>query len=160
LVFPQQWEGEDGSVAQAQRICAALGKLITRGSEVEHVDRLAIDNGPPVSPGSAESPSDDVLRDRPGMSPENQRFVLAQEYPRVVRIAQPADLTSVSSTALRSKVERLITLSTSAVAVCCSRASFSSRVSRATSVSWPEAEELLWRPTLRVFALRLRALAS
>jgi hypothetical protein len=33
-------------------------------------------------------------------------------------------------------------------------------VSRATSVSWPEAEELLWRPALRVFALRLRALAS
>ena len=82
-------DGEDGSVAQAQRICAALGKLIARGSEVGHVDRLAIDNGPPVSPGSAESPSDDVLRDRPVMSPENQPFVLTQEYPRVVRIAQP-----------------------------------------------------------------------
>src|SRR5262249_24767018 len=27
--------------------------------------------------------------DRPVMSPENQRFALAQEYPRVVRIAQP-----------------------------------------------------------------------
>ena len=53
------------------------------------MDRLAIDNGPPVSPGSAESPSDDVLRDRPVMSPENQPFVLAQEYPRVVRVAQP-----------------------------------------------------------------------
>jgi len=38
-------------------------------------------------------------------------------------------------------------------------------VSRATSVSWPEAEELLWRTVrvvrrLGVFALRLRALAS
>ena len=43
--------------------------------------------GPPTS--SAESPSDEVLRDRPVMSPENQRFVLAHEYPRVVRIAQP-----------------------------------------------------------------------
>src|ERR1700738_1436557 len=34
----------------------------------------------------------------------------------------------LSSTACRSKVDRLITLSTSAVAVCCSRASASSRV--------------------------------
>jgi hypothetical protein len=33
-------------------------------------------------------------------------------------------------------------------------------VFRATSVSWPEAEELLWRTAFRVFALRLRALAS
>ena len=33
--------------------------------------------------------------------------------------SRAADLTSVSSTACRSNVERLITLSTSAVAVCC-----------------------------------------
>ena len=42
-----------------------------------------------------------------------------------------ADSTSVSSTVCRSKVERLMTLSTSAVAVCCcsdSRSSLSSRV--------------------------------
>src|SRR5499427_9895329 len=36
----------------------------------------------------------------------------------------------------------------------------SSRVSRTTSVSWPEAEELLWRTAFRVLALRLRALAG
>src|SRR5262252_1666194 len=36
----------------------------------------------------------------------------------------------------------------------------SSRVSRTTSVSWPEAEKLLWRTAFRVFALRLCALAS
>src|SRR5262249_35620083 len=71
-----------------------------------------------------------------------------------------ADSTSVSSTVCRSKVERLITLSTSAVAVCCSRVSCSSRRSCATSVSWPEAEELLWRTAFRVFTLRLRALAG
>src|SRR5262249_5887270 len=53
-----------------------------------------------------------------------------------------------------------MTRRTSAVAACNSRASFSSRVSRATSVSWPEAEELLWRTGFRVFALWLRALAS
>jgi hypothetical protein len=52
-------------------------------------------------------------------------------------------------------------LSTSAVAVWCSRASFSSRVSRRASVSWPDAEELrLWRTAFTVFALRLRALAT
>ena len=42
-----------------------------------------------------------------------------------------ADSTSVSSTVCRSKVERLMTLSTSAVAVCCcsdSRSSLSRRV--------------------------------
>ena len=47
-----------------------------------------------------------------------------------------------------------------AVAVCCSWASLSSRVSRATSVSWPAGEELRWRTAFRAFALRLRALAS
>src|SRR5262249_17830674 len=40
----------------------------------------------------------------------------------------------VLSTTCRSKVERLITLSTSAVAACCWRASSSSRASRAASV--------------------------
>ena len=45
--------------------------------------------------------------------------------------SRAADSTSVSSTACRSKVERLMTLSTSAVAVCCcsdSRSSLSRRV--------------------------------
>src|SRR6516225_12445489 len=56
--------------------------------------------------------------------------------------------------------ERLMTLSTSAVATCCSRASFNSRAVRATWVSWPEAEELLRRAAFRVFALRLRALVG
>jgi len=53
------------------------------------VDRLAIDDGPPVSPGSGDSPFDEVNWNRPVMSPENQRFVLSQEYQRVVRITQP-----------------------------------------------------------------------
>src|SRR5262245_15707009 len=42
--------------------------------------------------------------------------------------SRAADSTSESSTACRSKVDRLITLSTSDVAVCCSRALASSRV--------------------------------
>jgi hypothetical protein len=33
-------------------------------------------------------------------------------------------------------------------------------VFRATSVSWPEVEQLLWRTAFRIFASRLRALAS
>src|SRR5262249_9439076 len=44
-----------------------------------------------------------------------------------------ADSTSVCSTDLRSKVERLIILSTSAVAVCCRRDSLSSSVRACTS---------------------------
>src|SRR6516162_10734457 len=43
-----------------------------------------------------------------------------------------ADSTSVSSTVCRSKVERLMTLSTSVVAACCCRASLSSRAIRAS----------------------------
>jgi hypothetical protein len=39
-------------------------------------------------------------------------------------------------------------------------ASFGSRVSRTTSISWPEATEPLWRTTFRIFTLRLRAVAS
>ena len=44
------------------------------------------------------------------------------------RTSRAADSTNVSSTGCRSNGERLMTLSTSAVAVCCSSASLSSRV--------------------------------
>ena len=53
--------------------------------------------------------------------------------------SRAADSTSVSSTGCRSKVERLITLSTSAVAVCCcsnSRSSLSSRVFSMAITAW------------------------
>src|SRR5215470_10059403 len=53
-----------------------------------------------------------------------------------------------------------MTRNTSLVAACCSNASLSSRRSRTTAVSWPEADELLWRTAFGAFALRLRALAS
>ena len=55
--------------------------------------------------------------------------------------SRAANLTSVSSTA-RSKLGRLMILSTSPVAVCCSRASSRSRVSSATSVSSPGGDAL------------------
>src|SRR5262249_26078462 len=53
-----------------------------------------------------------------------------------------------------------MTRRTSSVAACNSCASFSSWVNRTTAVSWPEAEELLWRTAFRALALRLRALVS
>src|SRR6516165_835643 len=71
-----------------------------------------------------------------------------------------ADPTSVLSTVCRSNLDRLISLSTSAVALCCSSASSSSRRSRTTSVPWPEADELLWRTAFGAFALWLRALVG
>src|SRR6516225_7932183 len=74
--------------------------------------------------------------------------------------SRAADSTSVLSTVCRSNLDRLISLSTSAVALCCSSASSSSRRSLTTSVSWPEADELLWRTAFGAFALRLRVLAS
>ena len=49
------------------------------------------------------------------------------------RTAAPPISTSVSSTICKSKVERLMTLSTLAVAVCCARASASSRALSASS---------------------------
>src|SRR5262249_37034460 len=48
----------------------------------------------------------------------------------------------------------------SAFAASRSSASSRSRVSRTTSVSWPEADELLWRTPFRVFASRLRPVAT
>ena len=53
--------------------------------------------------------------------------------------SRAADSTSVSSTVCRSKVERLMTLSTSAVAVCCcsdSRSSLSRRVFSMAMTAW------------------------
>ena len=73
--------------------------------------------------------------------------------------------TTASNTACRSNADRLISLSTSEVAVCCSRASFRSRASRATSI-WPIRDELRRGAALgalRPFsfnALRRRALAG
>jgi hypothetical protein len=58
--------------------------------------------------------------------------------------SRAANLTNVSSTAWRSKLERLMTLSTSPAAACCSCASFSSRVSRAISVG-PRGAERDWQ---------------
>src|SRR6516164_2602481 len=52
---------------------------------------------------------------------------------RSARQRRAADSVSVSSTACRSKVERPMTLSMSAVAVCCCRDSVSSRVRACTS---------------------------
>src|SRR5215467_8144073 len=67
---------------------------------------------------------------------------------------------TVSRTDRRSVRERATTPRISLVVLCWSCASCSSQVSRATSVSWPEADELLWRTAFGAFALRLRALAS
>ena len=53
--------------------------------------------------------------------------------------SRAADSASVSSTVCRSNVERLMTLSTSAVAVCCcsdSRSSLSSRVFSIAMTAW------------------------
>src|SRR5215472_3130796 len=72
--------------------------------------------------------------------------------------------TAFSSIALKtgssSPGDPPMTRNTSLVAACCSNASLSSRRSRTTSVSWPEADELLWRTAFGAFALRLRALVG
>jgi hypothetical protein len=70
--------------------------------------------------------------------------------------SRAADAVNVSSTVCKSNVERLMTLSTSAVAACRSNDSFSSRVSRATSVSWLTSEELRGCTAFRAIRL-LRA---
>src|SRR5262249_45101274 len=74
-----------------------------------------------------------------------------QNWPSQSRLALSAIM---SNTGWASLGERLTTLSTSAVATCCSRASFNLRASRATSVSWRKAEELLLRAAFRALALR------
>ena len=69
-----------------------------------------------------------------------------------------ADASSVLSTCVRSKVERLMTLSTSALAACRCNNSFSSRVSRATFVSRLAVEVLRGCPAFGAMRL-LRAAA-
>ena len=65
-----------------------------------------------------------------------ESFALWSTYDTRVRSQRrAADWTSVSSTARRSKAERLITFSTSAVAVCCCRDLRSSLSSRAFSMA-------------------------
>jgi hypothetical protein len=63
----------------------------------------------------------------------------------------------VFSTDWRSKVEWLMTLSTSAVAACCSRASFSSRVSRTEELRWRKVVAL---PRFGAAAFRRRDLTD
>ena len=58
-----------------------------------------------------------------------------QIFARSASHERATDLTRVSSTVCRSKVERLITLSTSAVAVCCRSDSVSSAVRCSTILS-------------------------
>jgi len=73
-------------------------------------------------------------------------------------------LTTTSSTGWSSVGEVLMIFKTSAAAFCCSSASFNSRVSRVTLVSWPPSEELLRAAgAVRRFdtsALRRRALVG
>src|SRR6516225_8767247 len=68
-----------------------------------------------------------------------------------------ADSTRILKTTCKSKVERLMTLSTSAVAHCRCNDSFSSRVRCATFVSWL-VEDLRGRPAFDAMRL-LRAAA-
>ena len=106
-------------------------------------------NGLPIDKGTAIN--------TPAGARENERRSLAELHPsgrlyvgppiqfkdgHVVRFAEARELRATTSNTDWSSVgEVLIILRTSAVAVCCSCASCSSRVSRATSVSWPAAEE-------------------
>ena len=62
--------------------------------------------------------------------------------------SRAADAINVSSTVCKSKVERLMTLSTSAVAICCSSASSRSRASSATRLCRLAAAELRRRATV------------
>jgi hypothetical protein len=70
--------------------------------------------------------------------------------------SRAADASSVSRTGLRSNAERLMILSTSAVAVCCSIVSFGSWVSRATFCFRRASEAAPRRATVGL--LRRRAL--
>jgi hypothetical protein len=67
--------------------CGALRKLVARGREVVHVDRLTIDDGPPGYPASRERTIDEADGDRSMMSGDDERLTLAQEDRGVIGIA-------------------------------------------------------------------------
>jgi hypothetical protein len=105
-------------------------------------------------PGAPSNPASSIM-------PSRSRKTAAKRVPN----NRSRFRTITSNTAFASVVEPLIEESISPVAFCCSSASSRSRVSRATSVSWPEAEELLRRTVVAlrrfgIFALRRRALVG
>jgi hypothetical protein len=93
-------------------------------------------------------------------------LAVAPEQPHVVRVAKPGRrLRKHIEHCCKSKVERLITLSTSAVAACCSSASASLRL-RAARFSFSRPGARVWRCAERrggaeakVLALRRLAIA-
>ena len=134
-----------GAIA-AELLC--LAQLVLRiGMNIEHLyDGLPSSKARPITlprPGlnGVRSNSSLTFVEKPKLACERKKpCPLGRRYaPCPPRTAGPPTSTSVSSTACRSKVERLITLSTSAVAVCCcrdSRSSLSSRVFSMAMTAW------------------------
>jgi len=108
------------------------------GQNVRDVNGSAFQNGSPGNRPAVELihrkslPVLAISRWKPENAITSKRSSLTRDmFALSARQSRAADSTSVSSTACRSKVERLMTLSTSAVAVCCcsdSRNSSSRRV--------------------------------
>ena len=81
----------------------------------------------------------EFAREAVGLGTVEGPVFLARNMALSASQSRAADLTRVCSTVCRSKVERLITFSTSAVAVCCcrdSRSSLSRRVFSMAMTAW------------------------
>src|SRR5262249_6077577 len=91
LVLLEQGGGESGPVAEAERVRAAIGKLVGSGLEIVHVDRFSINEGAACDPAAPDRPVDEIQnRDWAMMSSDAKPFTLTQKNNRIVRPAKPA----------------------------------------------------------------------
>jgi hypothetical protein len=137
--FTQQRNAEDGAIAtQFRRLRPSVFRV---GQHIGNVNDLAFEQGPAPDFG-LDREGHDIFHELGGKPYVSARMNTPPICRAIVALSasqsRAADSTSVCSTALRSKVERLMTLSTSAVAVCWSdcRSSFSSRAFSMAMTAW------------------------
>src|SRR5262249_10021208 len=78
LVLSQQRDGEDRPVSLPERKRAGFRELVTLGSDIADMYRLAFQDRAPGSRHSCDGQFDKVNRNRSMMSPEHKRFALSQ----------------------------------------------------------------------------------
>jgi hypothetical protein len=131
-----QRDAEGGTPTDLERNLPALGVFIRFGQDICDLNRSPVDDGTPVNAPTHKWYG--VLSDRatqgnlPMVGDEAQTIAKHLKDRRALH-RRVADSTSESRTLCRSRADRLTTFKTSAMTVCCSRASVSSRVLDCTS---------------------------
>src|SRR5262245_13717899 len=133
LACVDQRDGEQGAKTELKRGLVALGIFIRFSQHVRDLDRSPVDNGSPHHVPTRKGKGAEA--DRAGGKLCTWAATRRRDLPSTWKIAasyasqrRAADSTRASSTFCTSSADRLMTFKTSAVAVCCSRLSVSSRL--------------------------------